>query len=209
MAKTSQNRVNRTRSALLSAGFQLMADRTVDAISIDELVETASVGKGSFFNHFGDKEGFKHAIALELRADIEHRIDVANAHVVDPLEKLAGGMREVANYVLDNKSRTVAMLRVSVGASAEDHPMNKGVRADIEGCIEAGLILDEAGGSGVLYWLGLCVALITKTVECDLSRDEASELLCEIVLLGLRGLGADESAARQVAEQCSRDLRAS
>jgi len=48
----------RTREALLSAGRALFAARDVDGVSIDEIVAAAEVAKGSFYNHFTDKDVF-------------------------------------------------------------------------------------------------------------------------------------------------------
>ena len=60
-------RAARTRTALLEAGLDLLADRPIDAIAIDELVAAAGVAKGSFFNHFGDKYGFANAIGEAMQ----------------------------------------------------------------------------------------------------------------------------------------------
>ena len=43
-----------TRAALVAAGFDLLVERPIDAIPIDEVVKRAGVAKGSFFNHFRD-----------------------------------------------------------------------------------------------------------------------------------------------------------
>ena len=45
-------RAARTRAALIAAGFDLLVERSIDAIPIDDLVAKAGVAKGSFFNHF-------------------------------------------------------------------------------------------------------------------------------------------------------------
>ena len=47
-------RAARTRAALLAAGFDLLVERPIDAIPIDDVVARAGVAKGSFFNHFAD-----------------------------------------------------------------------------------------------------------------------------------------------------------
>ena len=49
-------RRERTRAALMRAGQVLFATRSVDAVSIDDIVAAAEVAKGSFYNHFPDKE---------------------------------------------------------------------------------------------------------------------------------------------------------
>ena len=137
MQNTKSDRAARTRDALLAAGFDLMFDRSVDAIPIDDLVAAAGVGKGSFFNHFGDKEGFKAALAIEVRGEIETKITTANLGVTEPLERLAGGMREVTDYALKNRKRTISMLRMMVGSTGKEYPLNEGVRADIAMCADA------------------------------------------------------------------------
>ena len=206
MQHTKSDRAARTRDALISAGFDLMLDRSVDAIPIDDLVAAAGVGKGSFFNHFGDKEGFKAALAIEVRGEIETKITTANLGVIEPLERLAGGMREVTDYALKNRKRTISMLRMMVGSTGKEHPLNEGVRSDIAMCVEAKLIRAMSEQAAMLYWLGLCVALITHVVEVDLAREKAAALLREFLMSGLVGLGADETTSRDIATQFSNKL---
>ena len=206
MQHTKSDRAARTRDALLSAGFDLMLDRSVDAIPIDDLVAAAGVGKGSFFNHFGDKEGFKAALAIEVRGEIETKITTANLGVTEPLERLAGGMREVTDYALKNRKRTISMLRMMVGSTGKEYPLNEGVRADIAMCADAKLIRAKSEQAAILYWLGLCTALITHVVEVDLSREKAAAFLGEFLTSGLSGLGADETVTRDIAERFSRQL---
>lgn len=185
-----------------------MLDRSVDAIPIDDLVAAAGVGKGSFFNHFGDKDGFKAALAIEVRGEIEAKITTANLGVTEPLERLAGGMREVTDYALRNRKRTISMLRMMVGSTGKEYPLNEGVRADIDSCAKADRIRAKSEQAAMLYWLGLCVAIITHVVEVDLSREKAAKLLAEFIVSGLSGLGADEAATRDIAESFSRQLSA-
>ena len=198
MIAAKSNRASRTRDSLVDAGFELMLERSIDAIPIDDLVTKAGVAKGSFFNHFGDKARFKSALADEVRREIEIQITSANEGVRDPLERLAGGMREVAEYALKNRKRTIAMLRMSVGATSSDYPLNEGVRSDIEACVKSNSIRRATSNAGMLYWLGLCVALITHIVEVDLNRAEASLVLKDFIISGLIGLGAEESRAFEI-----------
>lgn len=206
MQHPKTDRAARTRDALLSAGFDLMLHRSIDAIPIDELVAAAGVGKGSFFNHFGDKEGFKAALAIQVRGEIETKITTANLGVTEPLERLAGGMREVTDYALNNRKRTISMLRMMVGSTGREYPLNEGVRSDITLCIDANLIRAKSQHSAMLFWLGLCVALITHVVEVDLARKPAAKMLGEFLLSGLIGLGADEGTSREIAQRFSREL---
>lgn len=176
-----------------------MAERPIDAIPIDDLVACAGVAKGSFFNHFTDKSGFAAAIAFEVRAEIELQVDAVNSNVDEPLERLAGGMRVAASYALNCRKQSIVALRFAHGSTTRGHPLNKGVGADIAACVEAGHFRAEAKETGVLYWLGLCHALMSNIVENEFSRRDAATRLEAMLVMGLTGLGADTEAAAKVA----------
>ena len=131
-------RSEKTRNALLSAGFDLLADRPIDAIPIDDVVATAGVAKGSFFNHFDDKSGFAQAIAAEVRAEVEAMVNAANKGLTDPVARLAGGMRVAVHFALTERQQAVVMVRGMALSTAIDHQLNAGIRADIEALVASG-----------------------------------------------------------------------
>ena len=45
----------RIRSALIRACGDLLVEKPIDAVTINNIVEIAGVAKGSFYNHFPDK----------------------------------------------------------------------------------------------------------------------------------------------------------
>jgi len=192
-------RAQRTRAALLSAGFELLAERPIDAIAIDELVDRAGVAKGSFFNHFADKPGFAAALAEAVRAAVECRVDAANAGVTDPVLRLAGGMLVAVRFALEERSQAIVMLRGLELSTGIDHELNRGIRADIESLTAAGLARAEAARSGVRYWLGLCQVAMLNVIERRPSAEEAEPRLREMLVLGLTGLGVEEGRARDAA----------
>ena len=83
------SRTERTRAALIAAGRQLFSDHPVDAVTVDDIVQSAKVGKGSFYNHFADRETLLRAISSEIRASIERAVALANADIRDPARRLA------------------------------------------------------------------------------------------------------------------------
>ena len=86
------SRTERTRAALIAAGRQLFSDHPVDAVTVDDIVQSAKVGKGSFYNHFADRETLLRAISSEIRASIERAVALANADIRDPARRLARAM---------------------------------------------------------------------------------------------------------------------
>ena len=201
-------RAQRTRDALLVAGFELLAERPIDAIAIDDIVARAGVAKGSFFNHFTDKPGFSQAIAEQVRRMLEARVDAANAAVTDPVERLAGGMRVAIEFALEERQQAIVMMRGLEASTTIDHELNRGIRADVEALVKAGLARPEAVQSGMRFWLGLCQIALLNTVERRPSRAEAAERLREMAVLGLTGLGVGEARAQNAANLAASRLLA-
>ena len=192
-------RAARTRAALIAAGFELLVERPIDAIPIDDVVAKAGVAKGSFFNHFADKQDFANAIATEVRLEVEALITKANDGVANPVERIAGGMRVAAEFAMAQPKRSAVLLRSQGSSTARAHPLNRGVVGDFEAACAQGLLRPEALESGVLYWLGLCQAIMTNIVERRPSRDDANRRLAEMLVLGLTGLGIDATEATRLA----------
>lgn len=187
-------RAARTRAALIAAGFDLLVDRPIDAIPIDDLVARARVAKGSFFNHFADKQAFADALATEVRLELEDQVARANAEIRDPLARIAGGMRVGAIFALTDPKRATVLLRSHGTSTARTHPLNRGLLDDIEAACDQGLLKTQAREVGVLYWLGLCQALMSNLIERPLSREQADRRIADMIMLGLTGLGAGNAA---------------
>lgn len=199
-------RAQRTRVALLSAGLDLLAERPIDAIAIDDIVMRAGVAKGSFFNHFTDKSGFGQAIAAEVRRALEARVDAANANLTDPVDRLVGGMRVAIEFALEERTQAIIMMRGLEVSTGIDHELNRGIRADVEALVEAGLARPEAVRSGVRFWLGLCQIIMLNTIERRPARAEAAGRLREMAVLGLTGLGVSAARAQAAANEAATRL---
>src|SRR5689334_6035334 len=52
----------RNREAILCAAQRLVSERGVDAVTMDEVACAASVGKGTLFRRFGDRNGLLRAL---------------------------------------------------------------------------------------------------------------------------------------------------
>lgn len=206
MTAPAHPRAQRTRSAMIAAGLDLLAQRPIDAIAIDEVVARAGVAKGSFFNHFTDKPGFGHAVAQQVRRAVEARVDAANAGVADPVDRLVGGLRVAIEFALEERAQAIVMLRGLEISTAIDHDLNQGIRADVERLIAAGLARPEAVRSGVRFWLGLCQIAMLNVIERAPTRAEAGTRLREMAVLGLTGLGVDEARAQAAAMKAETGL---
>ena len=180
---------------MLDAGLDLFAEQPVDAVAVDQIVARAGVAKGSFFNHFSDKATFAAAVADAVRNDLEKCVAIANCGMPDPLARLVNGMRVAAQFALEERRRTMVMLRAAGHQGGVHHPLNAGVSADIAAAVASGHVRAEAASWGVLYWLGLCQVLMADVAVRAPDRAEVSDALLGMAALGLGGLGAAENIA--------------
>lgn len=80
--KKEDRRVQRTKQALQDALIDLIIEKTYDAISIQEIVDYANVGRSTFYSHYSSKDAvffdsFK-SLEASLKALFEHKKIVPN-----------------------------------------------------------------------------------------------------------------------------------
>lgn len=202
--KTDRRRA-RTRAALLQAGQSLFAVQSVDAVSIDDIVVAADVAKGSFYNHFPDKETLAREIAVTVRAEAEAQVDLANAGVTEPASRMARGQAVFVRYAVRNPERARAMMRLHAGATLPNAPMNRGLRADIEAGLADGSFRDLTVETGLLMAMGMGMVAVTRVLEVNGSTDPAA-LSRDLNFGLLRGLGVAEDAARAISAATVADI---
>jgi len=91
-------RKRETRGKLLRAAFQLIAERGVDGVAINEITELADVGFGSFYNHFESKAAIHTAVLLAVFDAFGDALDALTAGRDDPAEIIAIGVRHAIAY---------------------------------------------------------------------------------------------------------------
>lgn len=195
----------RTRAALLQAGESLFATQSVEAVSIDDIVAAADVAKGSFYNHFADKDALAREIARQVRAEAEAQVDRVNDGVTDPARRMARAQTVVVRFALENPERARAMMRLFAGATLPDAPLNRGVRADIEAGLATGAFRGLPLETGVLMAMGMAMVAITRVLE-PRGRTPAADLCRDLNFGLLRGLGVAEDLARALSDAAADDI---
>ncbi len=71
MDTRTDRRVRRTRQALISALLALMANKSYEDITVQEIIDRADVGRSTFYTHFPVKDALLEATLAQLRAITE------------------------------------------------------------------------------------------------------------------------------------------
>ncbi len=204
-ARRPDRRRERTRSALLEAGRALLAERGVDALSVDEIVAAADVAKGSFYNHFADKEGFAREIGALVRRQAEQLVQRANAGIGEPAERVARALSVFVRFAIEHRDGAQVLWRLNSGATMADAPVNSGLRAEIEALGRAGDLQGADLETGVLLVMGTIVIAMRHVLEERVSTPP--EAVAANTAAGmLRALGLPARRARALADRAARAI---
>jgi AcrR family transcriptional regulator len=198
-ASRQEPRRLKTRAALLAAGLKLLADRPIDGISVDDIVRHAGVAKGSFFNHFADKDDFALAVAAEIRNGVEAKIAVANRDVGDPALRVAQGICCFVQFALAERSAAKIFARIHLSSVGADHPLNAGVRADVALGVGKKRFALASVEAGVVCVVGVAQGLLASVIAKKAKRDEARSLSIDVLTVLLTGFAIETKEARRLA----------
>jgi AcrR family transcriptional regulator len=201
-AEPANPRAARTQAALMAAGRRLFSQRPIDAVTVDDIVQAAEVGKGSFYNHFADREALARAIAAQIRASIESAVARANAGVEDPARRLARAVCTYWRYALDEPEQAGVLVHIHSGHTSLTAPLNRGLVEDLETGLASGRFDVATVESGVLYVQGVTQLALVRIVQ-EPAAAFAISLSQQMCALVLRGLGLAKAEADQLAAQAS------
>ena len=198
-------RAERTRGALIAAGRRLFCDRPIDAVTVDTIVQMAGVAKGSFYNHFADRETLVRAISAEIRAGVELAIDRANTDIKDPARRVARACCIYLRFALDEPERAGFLVRIHSGHTSLEAPLNRGLVDDISQGLATGRFRVATLQAGVLYVLGVNQIALAQIVQ-EPSATVAVGLAQQLCAMMLSGLRVPDMDADLIAAQASDEI---
>jgi AcrR family transcriptional regulator len=103
------------RVQLLDLGVRLLADRSLDELSIDLLAEEAGISRGLLYHYFGNKHAFHEAVVRRAADDLIAQ--TAPAPGGPPLDRLAGSMTAYVDYVQANHAGYLSLVKGAQGGN--------------------------------------------------------------------------------------------
>jgi AcrR family transcriptional regulator len=198
-------RRDRTREALLRAGRALFSTRDVEGVSVDEIVAAADVAKGSFYNHFPDKEAFAREISSQVRQQVELAIEQATKDVADPAAHIARALCVVVRFAIEHSDSAQVLWRLFPRATLPDAPINRGVRTIVKRGIACDRFRHIDLSSGILLIIGIIIITVRHVLE-EQSSNSPPEIT-ELMAAGLlRSLGIPPAQAGSIARRAVEEI---
>lgn len=186
-------RKHATRQALLDATHSLLASRSLDALSVDEITMSADVAKGTFYNYFADKDALARELASHVRVLVDTEIARANKGVQDPAARIARAFCSLLKFSLNSPKQAAAMMRLFPHATDPSAPINSGVRRDVADGLASGRIVAPSEEIAIACIVGVFMAGVNRALELSPVRTRAfARDLGSILLHGL-GHGREQA----------------
>jgi AcrR family transcriptional regulator len=163
-------RRDRTRLALVRAGQRLFSERPIEVVSIDDIVQAADVGRGSFYNHFTDKDEFEREILAEARREMEAAIAAASHGEPDPALRTVLGVCVSLRFAHEHPARAGLVARQFIRGGYLQSGLNAGVLRDVSDGILARRFTVPTAEIGMLTVLGVASAAMIHSMEIVILR---------------------------------------
>jgi len=183
----------RNYEKLVTAAAEAFAEHRADDVSLEEIAKRASVGIGTLYRHFPNRQALLEAVYRDqveaLRARAEELVATK-----PPAEALATWLRDLVDFGRTKRMLTSAMLTTVTQDSevmTSSRQMMRRAAADIlSAAQQAGVVRADADPADLMR----LVHAISMTTEWAGDDNEQADRLLALVLDGLKSQPADRPA---------------
>jgi len=178
------------RAQLITLGVALLATRTLDQLSVEDVAEQAGVSRGLLFHYFASKQDFHLAVVRETSRALLAATEPDPS--LPPLQALRGSVSSFVDFVTENRDCYLALLRGTASGDPAmrqvfDETRTAMAERTLAAATELGLPTGARGRLAVRGWVAFVEeAVISWLTGEDLAREELLELVTG-VLVTLRG----------------------
>jgi AcrR family transcriptional regulator len=130
-AQIGRDRRAKTRAQLIQAARALYAERAIESVTIDDLVNEAGVAKGTFYVHFENLPDLQAAVADELAQELDDLLQPFRLQLADPIERVAAGCAAFIREALRNPSWGSLAARSAWELPSVAHAARANLREDL------------------------------------------------------------------------------
>ena len=105
------------RAQLIELGVEMLATRTLDELSVEEIAAQAGISRGLLFHYFASKQEFHTEVARAAAAELLARTEPDRA--LPLLEALQGALSAYIDYVEENPDSYKSLVRGAASGDAE------------------------------------------------------------------------------------------
>lgn len=186
------------RAQLIELGVEMLATRTLDELSVEDIAGQAGISRGLLFHYFGSKQEFHVEVARAAAAEMIAR--TAPTAGLSPTEALNHSLAAFIDYVEENPDSYKSLVRGAAAGDAEMRTIFNETRETMAGEVikvvgDLGYDLPPQAILAVHGWVGYAEECTVRWIdERPVAREELQALLAKS-LIGVVLAASDIDAA--------------
>jgi AcrR family transcriptional regulator len=189
-----ERRKRLNREALIKAGYQIIAEKGIDASTMSEIAERADVGAGTAYNYFASKDDLVMAVMEKAMDQLAKRIETVTDTFSDPAEVYAFGIRTTMKVATTDLRWRWLLRRSEVIADAMFRVIGPYAIRDLRRAAAAGRL--KFHDAELVYRLATHVIVGFCLAVCDGKIREG--MIDETVVLLLNMAGLSRADAQEI-----------
>ena len=158
------------RAQLIALGVDMLATRTLDELSVEDIAQKAGISRGLLFHYFASKQEFHVEVARAAAEELIAR--TAPDPALPPVDALRGALAAFIDYVAENPDNYTSLVRGAASGDAEMRAIFDETRSTMAGRIvsvlsELGLPLAPRAELAVHGWVAFTEECVIRSLDGD------------------------------------------
>lgn len=188
-------RQERTREAILQAGYAIISEKGIDSATMQEIAQIADVGAGTVYSYFASKDDLAISVMERVMHNLALRIEEVTDTFSDPAQVYAFGVRTVIDHATGDLRWKQLLNRPEVIADALFRCLGPFAIRDLENATRADRF---KVANAPLTWKMATYAIVGVSIAINRGELPQSPVEESVVRL-LCMTGVDEAEARDLA----------
>ncbi len=189
-AKIGRDRRARTRSQILKAGTELLAEG--NTLTAEAVAGAAGVAKGTFYYHFENVEEFVAEVSSQVERSLDEVLTPARTELRDPIARLSFTFVQTLEKAISDTGWARLVVRTSKSSNEFGGGVRNNLKADIAEAIAQGHVTVRDPELAADIFVGIWLQVIHGILE----RVAPPGLSSQALEAALRALGS-ATAERQ------------
>jgi len=172
-AEIGREKRARTRAQIVEAGAMLLAERPLEALTVDGVVEAAGVAKGTFYYHVQSMDELAAAVGEKLGESFDELLAPARLGLQDPIARLSFAFTEFLEKAIADPVWARLVVRSAQAPTEFARSVRANLKLDLEEArAQASLTVQDmelAADIVVCIWLEVTRGTLQRRAAPDLA----------------------------------------
>ncbi|WEK04939.1 MAG: TetR/AcrR family transcriptional regulator [Candidatus Devosia phytovorans] len=192
--RTAAHRRLRMRRRLVESALEVIARDGLEATTIDTVIRTAGVSRGSFYNYFDSTEDLVQAASNDLKGEMLLQVIKATQGHPDPATRLAAGFKTFAVTVATYPELAQFVQGLDLSAANTASAVSERFPIFLRNGIAAGQFVEQPPAVMIDLVTGCVIKCVARTISGTADATYVRHLVAGV----LRGLGLPPDQAWQI-----------